>query len=141
MAPSRADIDPAEMKALLPHVFLLDVIGTPPRLRFRLASTEIVSRYGEELTGRYLDEIDLNDVGADILGEYRKAVRETEPVRGQWAYEKRSGHYLNYERLILPLSSDGRPINMLLCGAQVDETPVSQGPDGAGIDPLTLKVV
>lgn len=119
MAPARADIDPAEMKAFFRHVFLLDVVGP-----------EIVSRYGEELTGRYLDEIDLDDVDTDILGEYQRALRDAMLVRGQWSYERRSGHYLNYERIMLPLSSDGRSIDMLVCGAPMDGVQGLKGTDG-----------
>lgn len=141
LAPARADIDPAEMKAFLPHVFLLDVVGTPPRFRFRLVGTEVTSRYGEELTGRFLDEVDLDDVGVDILGEYQRAIREAGPVLGRWAYEKRSGQYLNYERLILPLSSDGRSIDMLLCGAQMGGAPASRDPKEADSNRLIVKII
>lgn len=123
VAPARKDIDPAEMKPFLRHVFLLDVLGVAPRFKFRLAGTEIVSRFGEELTGRFLDEVDLDDVGPQIVHEYERAVREARPVYSRWNYTKHSGRYLNYERLILPLSSDGRAIDMLLCGAHVDGWP------------------
>lgn len=121
LAPARSDIQPAEMKPFLRHVFMLDVLGSPPRFKFRLAGTEIVNRFGEEVTGRFLDEIDLDDVTTDILLEYEKAVREAQPVYGRWRYIKRSGQYLNYERLILPLSSDGITIDMLICGAHADD--------------------
>jgi len=117
LAPARSDIHPAEMKPFLRHVFLLEVIGTAPRFRFRLAGTEVVERYGEELTGRFLDEVDLDEVGSEILGEYERATREAQPVCSRWNYRKHSGHQLRYERLILPLSSDGRTVDMLLCGA------------------------
>ena len=120
LAPRRSDIDPAEMKNFLRYVFLLDIVDIPLRFRFRLAGTEIVSRYGEEVTGRFLDEIDLDDVGSEILNEYETAVREARPVRGHWQYTKRDGQYLKYERIILPLSSDGHSIDMLLCGACMD---------------------
>ncbi len=121
LAPARADIDPVEMGQCLPHVFLLDVIGDPPRFRFRLAGTEVVTRYGQELTGRFLDEIDLDHVAGAIIDEYKEAIGTAQPVYGQWDYRKHDGRYLKYERIILPLSSDGQKIDMLLCGAHVDE--------------------
>ena len=127
LAPARSDIQPAEMKPFLRHVFMLDVIGTPQRFRFRLAGTEIVNRFGEEITGRFLDDLDLDDVATDIVLEYEKAVREAQPVYGRWNYIKRSGTYLNYERLILPLSSDGQTIDMLICGAHADDKPPHHG--------------
>ena len=78
LAPARSDISPADMRKLLPHVFLLEVVGCPRRFKFRLAGTEVVERYGEELTGRFLDEIDLDEVGTEILGEYERATREAQ---------------------------------------------------------------
>jgi hypothetical protein len=123
LAPARSDIHPTDMRPFLRHVFLLDVLGTPPRLRFRLAGTEVVERYGEELTGRFLDEIDLDEVGGEILGEYDRAIREAQPICSRWNFEKRSGRHLRYERLILPLSSDGHAVDMLLCGACVESRP------------------
>lgn len=134
LAPSRGDIQPAEMKPFLRHVFLLDVIGSPPRFKFRLAGTEVVNRYGEEITGRFLDNIDLDDVTSDIVHEYEKTVRDARPVYGRWRYIKHSGKYLNYERLILPLSSNGRTIDMLLCGAHADGFLQTAAPRGTDQD-------
>ena len=54
---SRAEIDPGEIKSLLPHVGLVDIERAPLRFRYRLAGTEIVKGYGLEVTGRYLDQI------------------------------------------------------------------------------------
>src|SRR5260370_17327555 len=40
LMPSRADIDPIELKPYLPQLVLLDVEGEPPRFRYRLVGTE-----------------------------------------------------------------------------------------------------
>jgi hypothetical protein len=37
--PSRADVDPAELKPYLPNIALIDVESDPPRYRYRLAGT------------------------------------------------------------------------------------------------------
>jgi hypothetical protein len=123
------------MRAFLRHILLLELIGTPPRFRFRLAGTEIVERYGEELTGRFLDEIDLGAVGPEILREYEKAASEARPVYSRWNYTKHDGQYLKYDRLILPLSSDGCVVDMLLCGAAVDGGPAAQIAPEAVVSP------
>ena len=52
--PARADIDPLELRQQLANLILVDVAGSPPQFRIRLAGTDIVSRYGAELTGRAL---------------------------------------------------------------------------------------
>jgi hypothetical protein len=50
--PARADIDPAEIRALLPHLALLDDATGDGRPRFRLAGTAVVELFGCEPTGR-----------------------------------------------------------------------------------------
>ncbi len=116
-APSRADIRPEEIVPLLPSVYLVDVEGT--RFRLRLVGTEIVLEYGAEITGKYLDEIDLDAVRSAILGEYDTARRECLPQYHTWNYHKDDGRFLRYSRLILPLSSDGQTVDKMLCGAFV----------------------
>jgi hypothetical protein len=116
-APSRADIVPAEIKPLLRRIFLVDVVGTPPRFRFRLVGTEVVDYFGEEITGRYLDELDLDEVDHDIVADYRRVAAFGKPVCSRWTYQKHDGKLLRYERILLPLSSDGETIDMLLGGA------------------------
>jgi len=117
LAPPRAAIMPSEMRALLPRVFIVEVVGSPPRFRFRLAGTLIVDRFGEEITGRFLDELDLDKRNREIVDDYRRVVETHEPVCSRWRYTKHDGTMLSYERLLLPLSSDGGLVDMILGGA------------------------
>ncbi len=119
-APTRAEIDPAEIKSLLPHVGLVDVEPSPLRFRFRLAGTEIIKGYGEELTGRYLDEVDLDNHEREIIGDYTRAAESGEPSCSMLDYKRKDGHYIRYERMVLPLSSDGKKIDMLIGGCVFD---------------------
>lgn len=119
LAPSRADMRPQEIGLLLPHVYIVDIIGRPRRFRFRLVGTRIIEGYGEEITGKFLDEIDLGDKSSAIQEEYEKAVNQQAPTASSWSFSKNDGRELNYEHLILPLSTDGRTINMLFGGASI----------------------
>lgn len=115
-APSRSDIDPAEITHLLPYVGLVDVLRNPLRFRYRLAGTQIVESYGYELTGHYLDEADLNGHLGAIVTEYTKVAEQGEAVCATWDYTRKDGRHIRYERLALPLSSDGRIVDMLFGG-------------------------
>jgi hypothetical protein len=117
LAPTRADILPTEIKPLLQRIMMVDVAGTPPRFKFRLAGTMIVDRFGEEITGRFLDELDLDRRNREIDLDYRKVVETAAPLCSRWRYTKNDGKFLNYERLLLPLSTDGKAIDMILGGA------------------------
>lgn len=125
-APSRGDIDPAQLTFILPFLYLVDVVGSPPRFRYRLAGTGIVTEYGGEITGKFADEIDLDEKQAAIIAEYARVVRDGKPASSRWSYTKHDDRHLTYEHLILPLSSDGRSVDMLLGGAMI------RGVGGAG---------
>lgn len=121
IAPSRSDIDPSEIKKLLPYIGLADVERNPLRFRYRLIGTEITTAYGHELTGRYLDEADLNAHEREIIEEYQRVVERCEPACATWEYARDDGRHIRYERLALPLSSDGRTVDMLFGGAVFDK--------------------
>lgn len=119
--PVRADIDPTRIAPVLPHIGLFDVEQAPRRYRIRLMGTEIVSWYGCDLTGRYLDEIDFGDYPStfallDQVVDRRAAGHMT----GE--YTKQDGRRIRYERLFMPLSSDGSRVDMVI-GAAFDLPP------------------
>jgi hypothetical protein len=114
--PSRSDIDPAEILSLLPHLFIAE-IHRPLRFRFRLAGTAICERWGENLTGKWLDELALDNERAAILKQYEIAAKTGMPRFDSEEFTNEHGRYLHYRRLLLPLSTDGNTPNMLL-GAQ-----------------------
>jgi hypothetical protein len=116
-APLRAAIAPEEIKALLPNIYLIDVVGEGPRFRFRLVGTGVAEGYGDDITGKFLDELDLDMVGDEINAQYHQAVAECRPILHRWNYTKKDGRHIEYERLILPLASTGDKVDMLLCGA------------------------
>jgi hypothetical protein len=121
-APSRAAIRPEEISDLLQHLMLMDVLEDPPRFRIRLAGTHITSDYGCEITGAFLDQLDLGDHREDVLAQYRWVVDRHRPRVDCWAYAKTDRRWIEYERLILPLSSDGKIIDKLLCGMVIEKT-------------------
>jgi hypothetical protein len=116
-APPRSAIRPEELRPLLPTMALAEVIGEPPRFRFRLFGTGLVEAYGEDVTGRFSDEIDLDWIGDRIHEEARKVVDERRISVALIRFVKATdGRYLQYERVLLPLSDDGETVNMLLLG-------------------------
>jgi len=118
-APKRADMNPEDLKYILSYMYILDVRGPPYRFRFRLAGTDLVREYGGEVTGKFADEIDLDEVGNLILDEYASVARDGRPIATHWHYTKNDGRELEYEHLILPLSADGKKIDMLFGAAAI----------------------
>jgi hypothetical protein len=81
--PTRADIQPAELKRLLPSLSILEVVeGEAPRLKVRLAGTRLRDYLGVEITGHHLDEYDLGDQTGYWDAAYREVILGGRPAQG-----------------------------------------------------------
>lgn len=120
-APPKASIDPTELRDLLPDILLIDVVGDPPRFRARLIGSALVTAYGEEITGKYGDEVDLDAVRDQLLGFFERAAKECRPQYLRAAFTKHDGRHLRYEQIILPLSDDGLKVNTLLSAYAIEQ--------------------
>src|SRR3546814_12418028 len=79
--PRKSDIDPGEIKPLLPYILIGEFAGDPVRLRYRLVGTEVVSVYGIDFTGRWLDELDFGDqVEHGWARQYRTVFNSRRPL-------------------------------------------------------------
>ena len=114
--PARGDIRPAELPALLPHLFLIDIEPTPLRLRYRLLGTALTGAVGRDSTGRYCDEIYPPAAMARIEESYRWMMAARAPVRTHGrAIHHQLGFY-DYEMLHLPPSPDDDRVTMVVGG-------------------------
>lgn len=81
--PKRADIEPSELRSVLPSLSLLDVMeGGPLRLRVRLAGTRLRDYLGVETTGKYIEDFDLGDQRGYWEAAYREVVEVRRPAQG-----------------------------------------------------------
>lgn len=85
------------------------------RYRYRLCGTEVEANFGCAMGGRTIDELMRGEYRAYIEGLYARLVDTGSPVYSVSAYQSRS---LHTKRLMLPLSSDGNGVDMVL-SAQV----------------------
>lgn len=85
------------------------------RYRYRLCGTEVEANFGCAMGGRTIDELMRGEYRAYIEGLYARLVDSGSPVYSVSAYHDRS---LQTKRLMLPLSGDGRSVDMVL-SAQV----------------------
>lgn len=112
-APTRADIDPADIVAVLPRVMVAEVSYDPLDFRYRLAGTGIRSIHGEELTNKRAVDLAPPAFGRMIQAHYELAVARRAPLlhllRLDFDKAERS-----YVRMILPLSEDGRRVDRLM---------------------------
>ena len=130
--PARADLDPAEIPALLPYVMLLDISHDPLDFKVRLAGTDICRRFGEEVTGKMLRQIDLDGETEHIFAQYAEAATSGQPRLDVQEFQRNDGRYMHYYRVILPLAADGTHVDMLLTGQR------AIGIDGYPCKPMRL---
>lgn len=112
--PARRDLDPVDIPKLLPNILLLDVEADTDRIRMRLAGTRITDLYGRDYTGQYLDEIYFGRNRERVMEAYESVVRSGKEHHCWMGFTNQDGLEFDMERLILPLSSDGSRIDMLI---------------------------
>ena len=119
--PDRHDIDPAEMRGVLPHTFMVDVdAATYP---VRLSGTRLDALFGRDLKDQsFLDlwsENDRRNVQALIAGVLDDACPAVAGLDGApvgYPEEK-------LELLLLPLRHNGRTQSRLLCSLVLPSSP------------------
>ena len=116
-APSYAEVDPIDIPRLLRYLLVTEVERTPRRrrYRYRLCGTEVEEHFGSGMRGRTIDSLMQGGYRTYIEGLYDRLVDQRSPIYSVSAYDQR---LLHTKRLMLPLSSDGREVDMVL-SAQV----------------------
>jgi hypothetical protein len=112
--PSRADIEPAEMRQWLPRVTLVDVGPDGQQFTYRLVGTQIVDLLGMDPSGQPVQSAWPAEEAAPLLEGYRAAVETRAPVFCQqtclWLEDQKPSAWA----MRLPLSTDGDRVDMVL---------------------------
>jgi hypothetical protein len=129
--PARPDIDPLEMKSWLAGTALIDVTRVsenddpfgrrfPYDLRYRLIGTRPTRLRGQDVTGM---KVEIGYFGANLaaaLENYRLVIEEQTLVYDWDRTPSTDGFSREGETLLLPLSSDGKAVDMVLVYQEVD---------------------
>ena len=110
--PARADIDPADLVAVLPHLILLDVQREPLDFRYRLIGS-LVADYSAEHTGKWMSSIPHQAPPSRIWSACQTVVETGEPMSTDVPNVGKLRDFKRIEDIMMPLSEDGRTINML----------------------------
>ena len=140
--PSRADVDPAEIKSALPNLMIAGIVHEPFRVCYRLVGTEIVHWAGLDFTNRFADELVFDDDGRDWTDYYRAVVDARKPAYGLSDWVVEGCVPLWVEMVICPLSSDGRTIDRCLAIEDyepIDEIDIEALPPVAARNGMPLK--
>jgi len=115
--PARADLDPAELKMMLPSMILVDVVYDDTGKAdfvYRLLGTHEVEVRGENPTGRRVAENFFGPSLENVLGCYMTVIENKQPYLDDDYYVRDGDYYADEANIFLPLSNDGERINMII---------------------------
>jgi hypothetical protein len=110
--PARRDFATVELQPWLNELHLVAV--RPEGLRFVVFASGPASRYGAEMTGRYVADLQPAAMADEVERAYLTAVETRTPVFGTHANRGFGTDSHSWSRLILPLSEDGITVDRLL---------------------------
>lgn len=107
--PARHEFEIQELKPWLGHLALITLGETAT---FRLCGTNLIARFGADMTGRCPD-----DVSDELRPDIQSAIEHVRANRAPLASKAHihvQGQKVTCSELILPLSDDGEQVSMLL---------------------------
>lgn len=114
--PHRQHFNPVEIPHCLRHIILVDVCDGTPRYFIRLAGSSVNPVYQKSVTGQYLEDIFCDEDRPGIIAQYDHSVMHQAPTYMSSTVMVPSGKRLSYERVILPMTTNGRSADKLLVG-------------------------
>jgi len=118
--PGRADLDPAEIKPLLPNLVLMDVLrdakpGWPLDFRYRVIGTAIDAMMNGRYTGLCMSTLAHQQPGSRLWSSLEHVTVTRRPQINRVPYVGPHKDFLSVIDMVMPLSADGETIDMLFC--------------------------
>jgi|SRR5579864_2007132 len=121
--PSRAAIDPVELRRLVPNTILIDVVEPEERYRVRLVGGAITDFFGRNMAGAWEEQSMAPTLFAQMTAILTSVVVTRAPRfragRAQWHVDK---SFRGFEACWLPLSPDDNRVNKILGGIAFERT-------------------
>ncbi len=112
--PRRREIDPSEIKRLLPYLQIIEFVDGGARIRYRLVGTAIAATHGIDHTGKFFDEVLTEAKRHYFEDSYRLMCREKRPILMYSRYFSRKDTQIICHRIVMPLSEDEVTVNQAL---------------------------
>jgi hypothetical protein len=114
MASQPREIDPGEIKRLLPYLVISDVLLDPLDLRFRLVGTSIVEAVGYDFTGKRFSQLPVTTGTERWLAHYARVIHRKGPHYGRYRGELGSDSLRHVDHGAFPLSHDGNKVDRII---------------------------
>jgi hypothetical protein len=118
--PARADLDPAEIKPLLPYLVLMDVLrdsrpGWPLDFRYRLIGSVTDAMMNARYTGKCMSELPHQQPDSRLWQSLSHVTETRQPQVNRVPYVGPHKDFISVVDLVMPLSADGIDVDMLFC--------------------------
>ena len=115
LVPLYADLAVLDHPEWLGHLSLIEVVAGGLDFRYRVYGSALAAYYGRDLTGKTMRTLP-TAVGSLVRREYAQAYAERRPLLVQRRRRVR-GVSIMIVKLILPLSTDGDAVDLLLAAS------------------------
>ena len=114
--PSRADIEPLEMKEWLGNLLLAEFFAGIEHYRVRLDGSNLIGHGGKDRTGKGSEVLTSDEERNLIVAQYKPVLDTAQPAYYETQFLNSEGRFLREQKLLLPLSDNGSLVNMVLAG-------------------------
>jgi hypothetical protein len=112
--PDRADLDPGDLRSLLPFLMLAEAEHQPFRIRYRLVGTLVAEFSGFDFTGKYFDETWDAATTKPWLDCYGWVSEKRMPLFGSSTELTTAGDTFSYEFGLFPLTRGGTAVEQFI---------------------------
>ena len=128
-APTRAEIEPSDIREYLGDTFILEVNQSLRTISFRLAGTRLCNAYGQELKGLGFMNLWAEEDNLRVLRAITRTYRDFKPAILSHKGSAADGREVDFETLVLPLLPTHDGDIRLLGISTTKETPIWLGND------------
>jgi hypothetical protein len=114
--PARADIDSLEMREWLGNLLLVEFFGDFDHYRIRIDGTNLIARGGADRTGKGSETLTSKEERQLMISQYQPVLADALAAYYETEFTNSEGKFLREQKLLLPLSDDGKTVNMVLAG-------------------------
>ena len=120
IAPKKEDIKPSNFVEWLGYLSISEIVGSPPRFRLRLDGSIISENLNFDATGKFYEEFTKPDMYPIVIKPFLKAIETARPNYQTGIYQDTPARKRCFHRMVLPLSNDGKIIDMLLIALYIE---------------------
>src|SRR5262245_53949282 len=118
--PARSDLDPVDLKPILPVLLLIDIVADARRYTYRQVGTREVEMRGNDPTGKAIQDAYYAESPEETARYLDRVVQTRAPVLYRGTYQPLSTRTQREDVLFLPLSTDGETVNMIMILGHID---------------------